>query len=180
MRGREEGGPEPDPLTADVIAAHRDSRGRYGARKVERALERRGKVASRRRITRTMRENSLASAYAKARFKPHADKPNEADLPNVLGREFDGYPPHTHLASDLTYVRVLSAWHYICLLVDLANREIVGHAAGARKDAKLARSAFATVAFPLFDIDVFHSDYAAEIAKPQNARTRRTMADLAA
>jgi len=63
----------------------------------------------------------------------------------VLDRESDGYLPHTHLASDLTYVRVLSAWHYICLLVDLANREIVGHAAGARKGAKLVKSAFATV-----------------------------------
>ena len=58
-----------------------------------------------------MKENSLASAYTKANFKPHADKPNEADLPNVLDREFDGYLPHTHLASDPAYVRVLSAWH---------------------------------------------------------------------
>lgn len=162
MRGREEAQPAPDPLTGDVVAAHRDSRGRYGARKIKRALAKKGKVASRRRITRIMKENSLASAYAKAKFKSHADKPNEADLPNVLDREFDGYAPHTHLASDLTYVRVLSAWHYICLLVDLANREIVGHAAGAHKDARLVKSAFATVAFPLFDIDVFHSDRGSE------------------
>lgn len=88
----------------------------------------------------------------------HVDAPNDADLPNVLDRAFDGYASHTHLASDLTYVRVLSAWHYVCLLVDLSNREIVGHAAGVHKDAKLVKSAFATVAFPLFDVDVFHSD----------------------
>ena len=105
-----------------------------------------------------MKENSLVSAYAKASFKPHAGKPNEADPPNVLDREFDGCLPRTHLASDPAYVRVLSVWHCICLLVDLANRETVGHAAGARKDAKPVKSAFATVAFPLFDIDVFHSD----------------------
>ena len=71
--------------------------------------------------------------------------------------------PHAHLASDLTYVRVLSVWHCIRLLVDLASREIVGHAAGARKDAKLVKSAFAAVAFPLFDIDVFHSDRGPEL-----------------
>lgn len=77
----------------------------------------------------------------------HVDAPNDADLPNVLDRAFDGYASHTHLASDLTYVCVLSAWHYVCLLVDLSNREIVGHAAGVHKDAKLVKSAFATVAF---------------------------------
>ena len=38
MRGRKEAEPEPDPLTGDVIAAHRDSRGRYGARKIKRVL----------------------------------------------------------------------------------------------------------------------------------------------
>lgn len=31
---------------------------------------------------------------------------NEAKLANLLDREFDGYAPHAHLASDLTYVRV--------------------------------------------------------------------------
>ena len=38
MRNREEVEPEPDPLAGDVIAAHRDSRGRYGARKIKRVL----------------------------------------------------------------------------------------------------------------------------------------------
>ena len=72
------------------------------------------------------------------------------------------------MCSDLTYVRVGAAWFYVCLLIDLYNREIVGHAAGPRKDAGLVMAAFATVAFPPFDIDVFHTDYAAEIAKPHS------------
>lgn len=158
MRGRGEAEPGPGPLAEGVIAAHRDSRGRYGAGKVRRAPARKGKAASRRRITGTMKENPLAGAYAKAEFKPHAGGPDEADLPNALDRELDGCAPHAHLASDLACVRVLSAWHCICPLVGLASRETVGHAAGARKDAEPVRSAFATVAFPLFDIDAFHSD----------------------
>ena len=48
-------------------------------------------------------------------------------------------PPHTHIVSDLTYVRVGGKWNYVCLLVDLHNREIVGHAASGRKDARLVR-----------------------------------------
>lgn len=54
-------------------------------------------------------------------------------------------------------MRVLSVWHCIRPPDGLASREVAGHAAGARKDAELVRSALATAAFPLFDIDAFHS-----------------------
>lgn len=151
-----------DPIADAVEEEFDKSGGRYGARRIKRALAKREIVASRRRIGRVMKERGLASCYTKAKFKPRPDRPNEAELPNVLAREFDGYAPHTHVVSDLTYVRVLGAWCYICLIIDLYNREIVGHAAGPKKDANLVKAAFATLAFPLFDIDVFHSDRGSE------------------
>ena len=46
--------------------------------------------------------------------------------------------------------------------MDLYNREIVGHAASEHKDANLVKAAFATLKFPLFDIDVFHTDRGSE------------------
>ena len=160
------GEPEPevaeDPIADDVERVFRENRGRYGARRIKRELAKDGIKASRRRIGEIMKSRGLVSCYARAKFRPHPDRPNEAELPNVLNREFDGHRPHTHVVSDLTYVRVLGAWCYICLLIDLYNREIVGHAAGARKDANLVKAAFATVSFPLFDIDVFHSDRGSE------------------
>ena len=55
-------------------------------------------------------------------------------------------------------MRVGGGWNYVCLLVDLSNREIVGHSAGPRKDAALVRAAFATLEFPISDIEVFHTD----------------------
>lgn len=162
MRSRAESPKPPDPIEPDVLAAHEASRGRYGARKIKASLARRGITASRRRICRIMRENGLVSAYGRKKFKCHPGKPNEADLPNVVARRFGGHEPRTHVCSDLTYVRVGGGWSYVCLLVDLANREIVGHSAGPRKDADLVRAAFATVEFPLSDIQVFHTDRGSE------------------
>lgn len=162
MRGRKDEPKQPDPLTPEVFLAYESNRSAYGARKIKAVLERRGFRASRRRIGRIMKENGLVSAYAKAKFKAHAGSANEADLPNIVAREFDGHAPHTHVVSDLTYVRVGGRWNYVCLLVDLYNREIVGHAAGEHKDAKLVKSAFATVSFPLTDVDVFHTDRGGE------------------
>ena len=87
---------------------------------------------------------------------------NEAKLANLLDREFDGYAPHTHPASDLTYVRVGSGWAYVCLLVGLTNRGIAGHSAGRTRDAGLMPAAFATLDFPLTDVQVFHTDRGSE------------------
>ena len=53
-----------------------------------------------------MREQGMTSAYARGRSEPHRTRADEARLANLLDREFDGYAPHTHPASDLTYVRV--------------------------------------------------------------------------
>ena len=162
MRARAEAEAAPDPATACVVDAYERGRGRYGARKIKAALERRGITLSRRRIGRIMKENGLVSAYTKAAFRPHSAKANEADVTNVVGRRFDGHAPRTHIVSDLTYVRVGSRWNYVCLLIDLYNREIVGHSAGERKDARLVKSAFATLDFPLDDIEVFHTDRGSE------------------
>lgn len=151
-----------DPLSDAVEGEFLRSGGRYGARRVKAALAKRGVTASRRRIGGIMASRGLSSCHAKARYRPHPGRPNEGELPNVLNREFDGHAPRTHVVSDPAYVRVAGAWCYACPIVDLRNREIVGHAASARKDANLVKAAFATVAFPLFEIDVFHSDRGSE------------------
>lgn len=123
MTGHPEAG-RVDPIAGDVRAVRRDGHERYGARKIKAALERRGVTASGRRIVDIMKRRGMTSAYARRTFKPHKTRADEAGLANILGREFDGYEPRTHLASDLTYVRVGGKWAYVCLLIDLANRSI--------------------------------------------------------
>ena len=158
LRPRPEPPPAPDPVEPDALAVHAESKGRYGARKAKASLERRGVVASRRRISRIMRENGLSSAYGRKRLKAHPGKPNEAEPPNVLDRSFDGYAPRTHVCSDLAYVRAGGSRRCACLLVDLCNREIVGRSAGSSKGAKLVKAAFATLESPISDIEVSRTD----------------------
>lgn len=129
--------------------------GRYGSRKIKASPGRSGVTVSRRRVCRIMRENGPVGAYGRKRFEVHPGAVNEADVPNVVARGFGGRAPRTHICSDLTYVRVGASWNYVCLLVDLYNREIVGHSAGPRKDARLVKSAFATLSFPISDIEAF-------------------------
>ena len=147
-----------DPIAGDVRAVRRDGRGRYGARKIKAALERKGCH----RVQETHRQHHArtghAGAYARGRSEPHGTRADEARLANLLDRGSDGYAPHTHPAGDLTYVRVGSGWAYVCLLAGLADRGIVGHSAGRTRDASLVLGAFATLDFPLTDVQVFHTD----------------------
>lgn len=148
------------PLHA--LATHAASKGRYGPRKIKTSLEGSGATVSQCRACRITRENGPAGAYGRKGFKVHPGAVNEADVPNVIARGFGGRAPRTHICGDLTYVRVGASWDYVCLLVDLYNREIVDHSTGSRKDARLVKSAFATPSFPISDIEVFHTDRGSE------------------
>ena len=147
-----------DPIAGDVRAVRRDGRERHGAGKIKAALERKGCH----RVQETHRQHHArtghAGAYARGRSEPHGTRADEARLANLLDRGFDGYAPHTRPASDLTYVRVGSGWAYVCLLAGLADRGIVGHSAGRTRDAGLVLGAFATLDFPLTDVQVFRTD----------------------
>lgn len=158
LRPRPEPPPAPDPVEPDVLAVHAEGKGGYGARKAKASLERRGVVASRRRISRIMRGNGLPSACGRKRFKARPGKPNEAEPPNALDRSFDGYAPRTRVRIDLAYVRAGGSRRCVCLLVDLCNREIVGRSAGSSKGAKLVKAAFATLESPISDIEVSRTD----------------------
>ena len=147
-----------DPIAGDVHAVRRDGHERCGAGKIKAALERRGVTASRRRIVNIMKRRGMTSAYARRTFKPHKTRVNEARLANILDREFDGYGPRAHLASDLTYVRVGGKWAYACPLIGLANRGIAGHSADTGRAANLVMAAFATLDFPLTGVEVFRTD----------------------
>lgn len=147
--GHPEGERPRDPITDDVVRAHEEGFREYGAPKIKMMLEKRGIVASRRRISRIMMENGPVSAYSRKKHRPSGSKSNEAPLPNLLDRRFDGHAPRTHAVGDLTYVRTGRKWSYVCLLVNPPrNREIVGHSVGDRRDPGLVKAAFATVGFP--------------------------------
>ena len=151
-----------DPVAGDVRAVRRDSRERYGARKIKAALARKGVTASRRRIGNIMRERGMwartrADGSDRARRGPTRPGPR-----TCRARGSDGYVPHARPAGDLTSVRVGGGWAYVCLLAGLADRGIAGHSAGRPRDAGLVLAAFAALDFPLTDVQVFHTDRGGE------------------
>lgn len=145
-----------------IVEIFKDSRNIYGQRKIKVELANLGWQVSRRCIGRIMKEQGLVSKYTVAQFKPMKQAVNESETGNVLNREFNTDKALKVVVSDLTYVRVGHNWHYICLSVDLYNREIIGHSAGPHKTAALVQRAFASVPYNLNQLELFHTDRGTE------------------
>jgi transposase InsO family protein len=155
---------EDSNLENAVIEEFNANRRAYGTRKIRRALKRREAplIASRRRIGKIMSKYGLVSKYVLRRKKRKIAEVNNDAKPNLVDGKFDGRKALEVVASDLTYVKVGGTWHYVCLLVDLAARDIVGSAVGRKRDAKLVRKAFYRADVNLRNIDIFHTDRGSE------------------
>jgi putative transposase len=151
---------EDKELSKEIDRIFKESRNNYGTRKIKKELEKlpEPKQVSRRRIGRLMNEMGLVSTYTVAQFKPHKSTCNEAHVRNELQRQFKQDEQLAVIVSDLTYVRVGKKWHYVCLFVDLFNREIIGHSAGRNKTAELVYQAIAGIQANLNDVKMFHTD----------------------
>ncbi len=145
-------------LEAKVIQIFRESKSRYGARKIKKRLEVQGMTVSRRRIRRIMKRLTLVSVYQQDSFKPHSKGKNEASIPNLLARQFNQEKPLEAIVTDLTYVRVGKSWAYVCLMIDLFNREIIGISVGWHKTAELVKQAIQSIPYALTKVNLFHSD----------------------
>lgn len=119
-------------------------------------------TVSRRKIGKIMKQEGLVSTYTTAQFRPQKDSCNESKVENIVDRHFNDQPYRNVVVSDLTYVRVGTSWNYICVLVDLFNREIIGYSAGQHKTASLVKQAFRSVSGSLDEIQIFHTDRGSE------------------
>lgn len=121
-------------------------------------LKTKGLVVSRRKIIKIMKVNGLISLYNKARYKHKKQNYNEQLIDNRLNRKFNRKHVMEVIVSDLTYVKVANKWHYICLFVDLFNREIIGVSTGRHKNADLVLRALSSIKGNLHRVYMFHTD----------------------
>lgn len=150
--------PERYEFDQEIINIFRDSHDNYGTRKIKRELFKMGIIMSRRKIGRVMSRNGLVSKYTVKQFKVHKQTVNVSNTGNELNRAFDNQVLHDVVVSDLTYVNVGGKWNYICILIDIYNREIIGYSIASKKSAELVIEAFMSANINLSDVRLFHTD----------------------
>lgn len=154
-----------EELVKNIKTIFKRSKNNYGTRKIKVEPSKINIIASRRKISRIMKENALVSNYTVKKFKAEKKACIEKNIPNIIDIKFDNREILEACVSDLTYVRVGGRWNYICTIIDLNNREIIGYAAGAKKDANLVKEAIYRIRYPLSKLKIFHTDISNEFDK---------------
>jgi transposase InsO family protein len=151
-------------LLVHVKAAFNESAGTYGAPRIRDELRAQGHRVGKKRIAHLMRKHGIRPKQ-KRRFRVTTRaNPDHEPAPNLLDRCFVANEPDRVWVSDITYVWTREGWLYLCVVVDLFSRRVVGWAIDRSLHARLTVRALLTAIqrrAPAPGL-IFHSDRGAQ------------------
>lgn len=109
---------------------------RYGYRRVTHHLRREGFKVNHKRVSRIMREESL-----QCQVKRHWVKTTDSDhpyrvYPNLL-KGLRATRPNQAWVADITYIRILTGFFYLAVILDLFSRKVIGWALSKSIDTEM-------------------------------------------
>lgn len=126
-----------EQLVSAIELIQNEAKYRYGSPRVTEELNRQGYRVGKNRIARLLRTYKLGRR-AKRRYRSTTDSNHGFPVAeNLVQREFDVAEPNLIWASDLTYISTAEGWLYLCVILDLFSRKVVGWAMGSRMSADL-------------------------------------------
>ena len=124
-------------LLIEIRRVFKEKRKKYGSPRIYRELHETRHSCARSRIARLMRENGLV-ARSKKRFKITTDSKHDHPIsPNLLDRDFSSKSINECWVSDITYIDTNEGWLYLCTILDLFSRKVVGWSMASHMRAEL-------------------------------------------
>jgi putative transposase len=140
-RGRSDRERENSGLLVEIRAIHQQSKCTYGSPRITAELQDRGYQVNKKRVARLMRVDGLRPKTVR-RFRVTTDsRHNHRVAPNLLNRSFAVAEPNRIWLSDITYIWTAEGWLYLCAVLDLYSRKIVGYEMNDQIDAGLSLTA---------------------------------------
>ena len=133
-----------EPMRVQIRTAFRQSRKRFGAPRIMRALRAQCVRVSTKRIARLMQTDGLQGRRPRRFVITTQRNPADRVAPNLLDRDFDvraTRPLNTVWVSDVTFIPTQMGWLYLAIVLDLASRRVVGWATSAHNDTALVLAA---------------------------------------
>ena len=127
-RGRSRHARRDEELRGEVRAAHRRSRGTYGAPRVHAELAARGHAVGCKRVARLMREEGLAGVSRRRGTRTTRPEPGRRAAPDLVERHFHAEAPDRLWVADITYVPTWAGFVFLAVVLDVYSRRIVGWA----------------------------------------------------
>jgi len=99
---------------------------RYGSPRISKELKEQGITCSKNRVCKLMKKENLIPR-ARRKFKVTTDSNHNLKIsPDLVKRDFNPSQPNKLWVSDLTYIRTRAGWLYLCVILDLFSRKVVG------------------------------------------------------
>jgi putative transposase len=158
---------ENEKLLSLIKEEHKKSRRCYGSPRIFKALKAKDVQVSRPRVARLMKQAKIRAKMVR-RFRVTTDsKHSFAVSENLLNRNFSAKATGQAWVSDITYIRTLTGWLYLTVVLDLADRKIIGWALSETMKAKHTTVAALKMAIknrPVVQELIFHSDRGVQYA----------------
>jgi putative transposase len=113
-------------LKVTLLALWRANYEVYGIQKLWKAAQRAGLEVGRDQVARLMRELGIAGARRQKRVRTTKADEQAARHPDLVERQFVASRPNELWVTDLTYVPTWNGVAYVCFIVDVFSRTIVG------------------------------------------------------
>jgi len=149
-------------LTERIRVLFNQSKKRFGSPRVYQKLKSEGFKVCKTTVEKIMKEQGLVARKRKRFISTTNSNHSNTIAPNILGRDFTASRRGEVLLSDITYIPMPnSQFVYLCVIMDLASREIVGWKLSDHIDTDLVSDAFKNAIITLGSViegGVFHSD----------------------
>jgi putative transposase len=104
----------------------RKSRRRYGSPRVTAALWKAGVSVSEKRVAKLMAELGIAGISGAKKIKTTRRDPSHTLAADLVERDFTADVPDELWLSDVTYIPTDEGWLYLCAILDVFSRMIIG------------------------------------------------------
>jgi transposase InsO family protein len=150
-----------DPLDKQIKEEYKKSHRTYGSPRIMMELAKKEIVTSASTVARRMKRLNINAIRPKRYVRTTRSNDNDPVAPNLLERNFEAEQPGTKWVSDLTYFEVDHRWYYLTIILDLADRAVVGWAISddmTTEHTTLAALAKAVINRRPAPCMIFHSD----------------------
>ena len=117
-----------------------DSNQIFGAEKIRAMLAREGIRVSNKRVSALMREMGLESVRVDAKKQYQLREKNARQ--NLIQRNFKVLKPNQVWVSDITAFKIKGKWFYLCVVIDLFSRKVIGYRVSQKSSTQLLTTTF--------------------------------------
>lgn len=153
-------------LDEEIHGVFTEHQSRYGARRIYEDLKARGFKVTEAKVSQRMKLMGLVSKQEKRFIKTTDSVHNQYIRHNLLQQDFTASKPNEKWVTDITYIPTDEGWMYLCVIIDLFSRIVVGWCMADHMRSELTVNALRMAAFnrKLPRSVIMHSDKGSQYA----------------